>query len=244
MAVRFPYHEFMTISDRFKSVSARVSEAAVAAGRNASDVQLIAVSKTHPPEIIREAIAAGASVFGENKVQEGIIKVAEIGNEGVEWHLIGHLQKNKVRKAVQSFDVIHTVDSLKLAKRIDRIAGEDLAKPLRVLAQVDLASEKTKFGIGEGALDELAEYIGGAEHLDFRGLMTIPPFFEDPEDVRPYFAKLREIRDRLSDDGLFSASRGELSMGMSHDFRVAIEEGATMVRVGTAIFGERVYSVL
>jgi pyridoxal phosphate enzyme (YggS family) len=229
----------MTIAERIKTVSNDVAAAAIAAGRDPNAVKLVAVSKTHPPGTVREAIEAGATVFGENKVQEGLAKIEDVGREGIEWHLIGHLQKNKVRKAVLSFDVIQTVDSLKLAKRLDRIAGEELSKPLRVFAQIDLAGEDSKFGITEEELGNVVGFLAEASNLKFEGLMAIPPYFVEPEDVRPYFRRLREIRDGLRESGVFSSNGGDLSMGMSHDFAVAIEEGATVVRIGTAIFGAR-----
>lgn len=201
---------------------------------------MIAVSKTHPAETLREAIAAGAAIFGENKVQEAEGKIAEIGRDAAEWHLIGHLQSNKSRKAVQFFDVIHSIDSLELATRLERICIEGGRGELPVLVQVDLAGEETKSGIGESELPGLVEFLKNCERLKFRGLMVLPPFFDDPEATRPFFVRLREIRNRLAADKAFDGP-GELSMGMSHDFEVAIEEGATMVRVGTAIFGEREY---
>lgn len=228
----------MSITKRYQKVAEEVRSAAVSAGNAGSSVKLIAVTKSHSAEMVREAIAAGAVCLGENKVQEGLSKIEEIGSEGVEWHLIGHLQKNKVRKAVAGFDVIHTVDSLELAKRIERIAGEE-SRAIRVFIQVDLAGEKSKSGVSEGGMFEMADFLKQASNLEFEGLMTIPPYFEDPEEVRPYFKQLRELRDELREEGIFTSKQGELSMGMSHDFRVAIEEGATHVRIGTAIFGAR-----
>jgi pyridoxal phosphate enzyme (YggS family) len=200
---------------------------------------LVAVSKTHPAEVLRSASAAGVTVFGENKVQEAEAKIVEIGRDAAEWHLIGHLQSNKARKAVQLFDVIQSLDSVELAKRLERICIEEGRSELPVFVQVDLAGEETKSGIEENDVPELVEYLRGCENLRFDGLMTVPPYFEDPEAVRPYFRRLREIRDKLLSQNAFANGKGELSMGMSHDFEVAIEEGATVVRVGTAIFGER-----
>jgi pyridoxal phosphate enzyme (YggS family) len=200
-----------------------------------SEVKLVAVSKTHSAGTIREAIDAGISVFGENKVQEAVGKIEELGRDGIEWHLIGHLQSNKARKAVQLFDVIHSIDSFELAERLERICIEAGRSELPVLIQVDLAGEETKAGIPEANLAELIDSLKSCDRLKLTGLMILPPFFEDPEATRPYFKHLREIRDRL-------IPGGELSMGMSHDFEVAIEEGATIVRVGTAIFGERDYN--
>lgn len=215
-----------------------IAEAARRAGRNPSDVKLIAVSKTHPPVAIRRAMSLGQRFFGENKVQEGESKIAEIGRDA-EWHLIGHLQKNKARRAVQLFDVIHSVDSVEIALRLDRICNEEGRNELPVLVQVDLAGEATKSGVPESGLTEVVNAVRGAQNLSLRGLMILPPYFDDPEMTRPYFHRLRVIRDRLAAEGAFNGRAGELSMGMSHDFEVAIEEGATMVRVGSAIFGER-----
>lgn len=204
-------------------------------------MKLVAVSKTHPPEVLREAIAAGARLLGENKVQEAEDKVAALGRDAAEWHLIGHLQSNKARKAVQLFDVIHSLDSVELAERLERICIEEGRAELSVLAQVDLSGEETKSGIGEADLSALVKFLKGCERLRFKGLMVLPPFFDDPEATRPFFVRLRDIRDRFAGDGAFRGGGGELSMGMSHDFEVAIEEGATIVRVGTAVFGAREY---
>jgi pyridoxal phosphate enzyme (YggS family) len=217
-----------------ETVRAKIREAASGAGRNADEIKLVAVSKMHPASTISDALSAGQSVFGENKVQEGEGKILEIGRNNAEWHLIGHLQSNKARKAVQLFDVIHSVDSVDLATRLERICIEEDRHTLSVFAQVDLAGEDTKSGIPESDLPELVTYLRSCERLKFDGLMILPPYFENSDDVRPFFKRLREIRDDL-----FSPGEGELSMGMSHDFEIAIEEGATIVRVGTAIFGER-----
>lgn len=223
-----------SIAENLAAVNARIAAAAGRAGRKPGEIKLVAVSKTHPAEVLREAIEAGVGVFGENKVQEAEGKIGEIGREAAEWHLIGHLQSNKARKAVQLFDVIHTVDSVELAARLERICDEEGRESLSALVQVDLAGEVTKSGIAEADLPELADYLRSCKRLKFDGLMIIPPYFEEPEATRGYFRRLREIRDRV-------IPGGELSMGMSHDFEVAIEEGATIVRVGTAIFGERDY---
>ncbi|HLL99887.1 MAG TPA: YggS family pyridoxal phosphate-dependent enzyme [Pyrinomonadaceae bacterium] len=225
------------LAERLAKVRDKIAAAAQAAGRSADEITLIAVSKTHPAPVLREAIAAGAGVLGENKVQEAEEKISEIGREKAVWHLIGRLQSNKARKAARLFDAIHTLDSIELAARLERICIEENVSTLSVFVQVDLAGEATKAGIDENALPELIEYLRGAscERLKLEGLMTLPPFFEDAEKVRPFFARLRELRDRF-------APGGKLSMGMSHDFRAAIEEGATHVRVGTAIFGERNYA--
>jgi len=222
------------LRENLAEVERKIEQAASKVGRKPDEIKLIAVSKTHPIETLQEAINVGAGIFGENKVQEAESKIEEIGRETVEWHLIGHLQKNKARKAVQLFDVIHTLDSVELAERLERICQEEKRKSLSVLAQVDLANEATKNGVAENDLPSLIEFLKTCECLQFSGLMIIPPFFEDAEKARPFFKRLREIRDKL-------LPGGELSMGMSHDFQVAIEEGATLVRVGTAIFGERQY---
>ena len=217
----------------------RIERAARRAGREPNEITLVAVSKTHPAETLREAIDVGANVLGENKVQEAEGKIIEIGRDAAEWHLIGHLQSNKARKAVQLFDVIHSVDSLELAQRLDRICLEEGRESLSVFVHVDLAGEASKSGIGEEDLPQLAEFLKTCKCLKFHGLMILPPYFGNAEDGRPYFKKLRAIRDRFISENAFSGGKGELSMGMSHDFEIAIEEGATIVRVGTAIFGER-----
>ncbi len=228
------------IRQNLAAVRARIADAAGRAGRDPADIKLVAVSKTHPVPVLLDAIAAGASVLGENKVQEAEAKIAEIGRNAAEWHLIGHLQSNKARKAVELFDVIHSVDSLELAQRLERICFEEGRGELSVFVHVDLAGEATKSGIDVAGLPELVGYLTTCERLRFDGLMILPPYFDDPEATRPYFDQLRRIRDKLALDGSFAGGgRGELSMGMSHDFEVAIEEGSTVVRVGTAIFGER-----
>jgi len=218
----------------FSSIRKRIASAARRVGRDPNEIKLVAVSKTHPSDAIRSAIVAGQFIFGENKVQEAESKIDEVGRDGIEWHLIGHLQSNKARKAVQLFDVIQSVDSLELARRLERICIEEGRGSLSVFAQVDLAGEETKSGILESELPKLVEYLVSSGRLKVRGLMVLPPYFEDLEATRPFFQRLREIRDRV-------LPGGELSMGMSHDFEVAIEEGATIVRVGTAIFGKRSY---
>lgn len=220
------------LRENLAEVKKRIEKAAQKSGRNADEIKLIAVSKTHSTKVLRDAMAAGATIFGENKIQEAVEKIEELGKENLEWHLIGHLQSNKARRAVKLFDVIHTLDSVELAERLERICIEENRTSLSVLAQVDLADEKTKNGIGEKGLPNLIEFLKTCERLKFDGLMIIPPFFEDIEKARPFFRRLREIRDEF-------LPNGELSMGMSHDFEIAIEEGATLVRVGTAIFGAR-----
>jgi pyridoxal phosphate enzyme (YggS family) len=185
------------------------------------------------------AIAAGASDLGENRIQEAEEKIAAVGREAARWHLIGHLQSNKARRAVSLFDLVHSVDSIELALRLERMCVDEGRESLPVLVQLNLAGEATKSGIDAGELPKLAEVIASYSHLRLDGLMTVPPFFAETEQVRPIFRRLRELRDELKSQGMFTGV-GELSMGMTHDFPVAIEEGATIVRIGTAIFGERV----
>ena len=223
-----------------QGVRDRIEKAAKRAGRDPDDVKLVAVSKTHSVSTIQQAITAGISVFGENKVQEAETKIAELGRDTAEWRLIGHLQSNKARKAVQLFDVIESLDSVDLAKRLERICIEDGRSELPVLVEVDLAGEATKSGISESELPELVRILKHCVCLRFDGLMILPPFSDDPGASRPYFQRLRAIRDDLKKEGAFGGGPGELSMGMSHDFEVAIEEGATIVRIGTAIFGNRI----
>jgi len=225
------------IRDRLARVREEIARAAERAGRSADEITLIAVSKTFDSEIVQQAVTAGAQDLGENRVQEAISKAPLItGN--VRWHLIGNLQSNKARQAVTTFDVIHTIDRSDLVLRLDRIAGE-LGRQPRVLMQVDLGHEPTKSGADEADLPGIIEALDASRHLQFIGLMTLPPFFDSPEQTRPYFKRLREIRDQLNRARSGQKALTELSMGMSHDFEIAIEEGATMVRVGTAIFGSR-----
>lgn len=225
------------IRERLVRVREQIARAAERAGRSAEDITLISVSKTFDSATVQQAVDAGARDLGENRVHEAVTKVTMVkGN--VRWHLIGHLQSNKARQAVETFDVIHTIDSSQLAERLDRVAGE-LARRPEVLVQVDLAREPTKTGADESELPAIIEALDSARHLEFRGLMTLPPFFDSPEQTRPYFRRLREILDGLNRARALEQRLTELSMGMSHDFEAAIEEGATMVRVGTAIFGTR-----
>lgn len=216
----------------------RIARAAERAGRNPEEITLIVVTKTFDPATIQQAVDAGARDLGENRVQEALDKVDKVKADNLRWHLIGHLQSNKARAAARAFDMIHSVDSADLARRLDRIAGEE-ERRLSILIQVDLAGEAAKSGADERALPEIVEALDAAEHLDLRGLMTLPPFFESPEQTRPYFRRLRELIEGLNEGRPRERRLSELSMGMSHDFEVAIEEGATMVRVGTAIFGAR-----
>ena len=228
-----------TLIERLEEVRVRLTAAAVRSNRSVNEITLVAVSKTHPAEAIREAIAAGLDNFGENRVQEAESKIPDVGRTAASWHLIGHLQSNKARRAVELFDCIHSLDSTDLARRLNRICGELGSQELPVLIQVDLGHEATKTGIDERNIGELVSVLRECSRLRLAGLMTLPPFLDEAERVRPYFRRLRELRDNLKAKGAFGDHSGELSMGMTHDFEIAIEEGATMVRVGTAIFGAR-----
>jgi len=231
--------EATSLLERIERVRARIREAAQRSSRSPDEITLVAVSKTHPIEAIQDALAAGLTDFGENRVQEAETKIPVIGRETAKWHLIGHLQSNKARRAVELFEVIHSLDSAALAQRLDRMCEEVNRAILPVLIQVDLGHETTKTGVAEAELPEVVSTVRGCEKLQLIGLMTLPPFFEEAERVRPYFRRLRELRDELKTSGAFADRLGELSMGMTNDFEIAIEEGATIVRVGTAIFGER-----
>ncbi len=208
---------------------ARIDAACDRAGRLRADVTLIAVSKTHPESIIAAAYAAGLRDFGENRVQEALPKIESLRGAGVtpRWHLIGHLQTNKIRAAIEGFDILHSIDSERLARAI----SERAVRPVSVLIEVNVGGEASKFGVAPEDAPKLAEGIGGLPNIDLRGLMTVAPQTDDPEGVRPVFRKLREMRDAI---GL-----PELSMGMTDDFEVAVEEGSTLVRVGRALFGAR-----
>jgi PLP dependent protein len=223
------------IPDNLAKVRQTISQAERAAGRPDGSVQLVAVTKTHSVDVIQKAIDAGQLMFGENRVQEARAKIPELSSR-IQWHLIGHLQSNKIRPALPLFQLIHGVDSVELLADIDRLAAELGLFP-RILLQVNLAGEASKFGFSPAKLLEQVETIAGFKRANIEGLMTIPPLAPSPEHSRPYFVALRELRDRLAHESGFALP--ELSMGMSDDYQVAIAEGATMVRVGTAIFGER-----
>jgi PLP dependent protein len=232
----------MSISENLAAVRERISAAARRAGRNPKEIALMAVSKTQPGERIRDAYAAGQRLFGENRIQEFAAKAGSVEDlRNAEWHMIGHLQTNKAAKAVELFHAVDSVDSLKLAEKLDSAAGS-AGKKLKVLIEINVGGETAKSGIPAES-DELEQLLAAAariEALAFCGLMTVPPFTEDPEGARPYFRKLHELRNSIAARNLGTVAMGELSMGMSHDFEVAIEEGSTCVRVGTAIFGARV----
>ena len=227
------------LGERLARIRSEIEAAALKCGRLPHEVTLIAISKTHPASLVREAIVLGATDIGENRVQEAEEKINEVGRNAARWHLVGHLQANKARRAVQLFDLIHSLDSLDLARRLDRLCIEESRDELPVMVQVDLGHEETKTGIDESELTDLVEGLKSLDRVKLLGLMTLPPFFHDPEQARPFFRRLRELRDELARRGAFGDRKGELSMGMTHDFAVAIEEGATMVRIGTAIFGQR-----
>jgi len=223
------------IAKNFEAIRVQIAEAATRSGRNAEDVALIAVSKTHSPETILEAVDAGQLLFGENRVQEARAKMPLLPSR-LRWHLIGHLQSNKIRQALPAFERLHGIDTLELARDVNRVAGELGLFP-KVFLEVNVAGESSKFGFKPEALRTAMEELLTLDRVCIDGLMTIPPFATEPEASRRYFAALRELRDRLAQE--FRAPLPELSMGMSGDFGVAIEEGATFVRVGTALFGER-----
>jgi pyridoxal phosphate enzyme (YggS family) len=231
----------MTITQNLAQVRERISAAASRAGRRPEDIALMAVSKTFPPERIREAYDAGLRLFGENRVQEFAGKIDALrGLHNAEWHLIGHLQTNKAAKAAELFAAVDSVDSLRLAQKLSASA-QQFGKKLEVLIEINVGGEAAKSGVAAESreLEDLLLAAPELEHLEFRGLMTVPPFTDDPQQGRPYFRRLRELRDQIKGRGLPAVGMDALSMGMSHDFEVAIEEGSTCVRVGTAIFGER-----
>ncbi len=233
------------IKENLLRVTDRIEKAARRVGRDPREIKLVAVSKTVEPARIKEAIEAGVSILGENYVQEAMKKIEEIGRpacterfgEGrpVAWHFIGHLQSNKAKYAVQLFDMLHSLDSTPLAEELNR-RGEQIGRVLKVMIEVNISGEATKFGSDEERVRDIAKRILNHGHLSLEGLMTMPPYFDSPELSRPYYIKLRELKERLEREGI---PMKELSMGMSNDFEIAIEEGATFVRVGTAIFGPR-----
>jgi len=226
------------IRGRIARVHDAIERAALRSGRKPEDITLIAVSKTIGPAVIQQGVDAGITNLGENRVQEAAEKVERVTGPALRWHLIGHLQSNKVRHAVRMFDVIHTVDSVDLSSRLDRIAGE-MGRTPTVLVQVKLGDEPAKSGADPRSLPAILEALDSAANLRLRGLMVIPPLSESSESTRGYFKRLREIRDGLNQGRPGDRQLADLSMGMSGDFEIAIEEGATMVRVGTAIFGSR-----
>ncbi len=232
----------MELRERVGEVRRRIKDAAERSGRDPSEISLLAVTKRHDLGVVKQAIEAGLTLFGENYVQEAKEKIQGLGDlrASTTWHFIGHLQRNKARLAVQLFDCIQTVDNLRLAEALNRRA-RDVGKRMPVLCQVNLAGEEQKSGAGPEVLEELIQRIMDLSSLELQGLMLIPPFSPDPENVRPWFRRLRELRDDLESRLGLAGRLKELSMGMTHDFEVAVEEGATIVRVGTALFGPREY---
>jgi pyridoxal phosphate enzyme (YggS family) len=226
------------LQDRLNRVRERIQKAALDCNRSADSIHLIAVSKTMPAEVVQEAIEAGVSDLGENYIQEARDKINRLARAPVNWHFIGHLQSNKAKYAVRLFDLIHSVDSLKLARELDKYAQKN-DKIQAVLIQVNVAREDSKSGVYVENTLKLLTDIAQLENIAVKGLMTMPPYFNAPEKVRPFFAALRELRDHIRSERIPNIAMDELSMGMTGDFEAAIEEGATMVRIGTAIFGER-----
>src|SRR5437762_5611170 len=224
-----------SVSENLERVREQIARAAAKVGRAASGIQLVAITKTHPAEQVREAIEAGQNLFGESRIQEARAKIPELPSN-VHWHFVGHLQKNKIRHALPLFELIHSVDSLGLAQDVNRIAEEDGLHP-RVLLEVNVAGEGSKFGFQPDKLFSEMESLLALPRLSILGLMTIPPIAEEAEASRKYFVELRELRDRVQTE--FHVDLAQLSMGMTQDFAIAVEEGATLVRVGTAIFGKR-----
>ncbi len=220
---------------RLEEIRSRIARASASAGRAPGDVTLLPVTKKHGPDVINEAAACGLAVFGENRVQEAKQKIP-LCSSHLEWHMIGHLQRNKVRDAVGLFSMIHSVDSLRLLQAINEAAGQ-AGVTMPVMIEVNLSGEGAKYGVADGDVEGLVVAGGSMMSVDIVGLMTMPPFVDDPDDARPYFSRLRGIRDKLKETA--GVELRELSMGMSNDFEVAIEEGATLVRVGSALFGAR-----
>lgn len=226
------------IQDRLKEIQERIAEAADRAGRKSDEVRVVAAAKSQGRLKIEQALAAGIRIVGHNYLQEAARETPSHPPSDLEFHMIGHLQRNKAGKAVELFHVVQTVDDERLADALNRRAAA-LDRTMGVMIQVNLAKEPQKSGIGRDEVQSLAETIRGLSSLNLLGLMTMPPFFDEPDRARPYFAELRELRDRLMNSGILSPRMGELSMGMTGDFEVAIEEGATLVRIGTALFGHR-----
>ena len=226
------------IRARLDSVRDRIANAAGRSGRHPSSIRLIAISKTFGPDAVRAAADAGQIDFGENKVQEALAKIDATRELNLRWHLVGHLQSNKARKAGEAFHAIHSVDDAALVGRIDEAAA---GRPIELLIQVDLAGETTKHGVRPDALKPIFDIAGNCRSARVVGLMLLPPAVGDPNQARPYFSRLRDLRDELAAEGVERSMLQHLSMGMSHDFEVAVEEGATLIRVGSAIFGDRSY---
>jgi pyridoxal phosphate enzyme (YggS family) len=227
------------IAANLRRTGDKIAEVSLKCGRSAGEITLVAVTKTFPPGIVAQAIAAGHLEFGENRVQEAEGKIAQFrGTPGLKWHLVGHLQSNKAKRAAELFDWVHSLDGIKLARKLDQ-ACQALGRRLPVLLQVDLGEEETKFGAARDQVRSIVAAVSELKWLRLDGMMVIPPFFDDPEHVRPFFAELRRMRGTLETEQPGCLGSKHLSMGMSHDFEIAIQEGSTIVRIGTAIFGER-----
>jgi|SRR5215831_11613935 len=225
----------VSIAENLERVREQIARATAKSGRSPDDIELVAITKTHPAEKVREAIEAGQTLFGESRVQEARVKIPELPSN-IRWHLVGHLQKNKIRHALPLFELFHSVDSLALAQEMNRIAADEGMRP-RVLLEVNVAGEASKFGFAPDKLREQMEELLALQRLSILGMMSIPPLADKAEASRRYFVQLRQLRDRLQID--FRVDLAQLSMGMTQDYAIAVEEGATLVRVGTAIFGER-----
>lgn len=226
------------LNTRLEHVMNRIKRAALACGRDPETIRLVAVSKTIPANVVEEAIKAGVKILGENYIQEARKKIDVLSSSPVSWHFIGHLQTNKAKYAVRLFDLVHSVDSLKLARELNKQAKK-ISKIQDILIQVNISMESTKSGIYEQDVPGLIKDISQLENLSIKGLMTMPPFFNEPEKVRPYFAALHQLRDQIKKESIPHVNMDDLSMGMTGDFEAAIQEGANLVRIGTAIFGER-----
>ncbi|MDA3894533.1 MAG: YggS family pyridoxal phosphate-dependent enzyme [Desulfobacteraceae bacterium] len=226
------------MKDRIEKIRLRMEKAALSCGRDPLDVSLVAVTKTVSADNVKAAVGTGVTIFGENYIQEAMKKIDEIDDNRLSWHFIGHLQSNKAKYVVRYFDLIHSIDTLKLAQEINRQA-EKLDKIQNILVQVNIAMEATKSGVSSQDTISLVREISSLKNLSVKGLMTMPPFFNQPEKVRPHFKHLAQLKDQIQRESIEHIQMNELSMGMTGDFEVAIEEGATLVRIGTAIFGGR-----
>jgi len=226
------------VINQIENLQRRIQAAALSCGRQPDNIRLVAVTKTVGPEKIKTAIAAGIHIFGENYIQEAKNKIEKISDDSIKWHFIGHLQSNKAKFAIRFFDLIHSVDSFKLAREINKQAKK-YDKVQNILIQINISKEETKSGIAENEAISLLRDISNLENVSVKGLMTMPPFFNQPEKVRSYFKALAELRNKIKAVSILNIFMDELSMGMTGDFEVAISEGATLVRIGTAIFGER-----
>jgi len=228
----------MSVQDNYLRIQQGIAEAAAKAGRNPAEVRLVAAAKRQPAEKVAEAIACGVEAIGENRVQEAQAHQAALGGEKVAWHLIGHLQRNKVHQALGLFSMLHSLDSLRLAEKIESEARQKEIS-IQALVQVNVAGEASKGGFEVAELEAGLACLKGMEMIEVRGLMTMPPFFADPEEARPFFRQLAELKELANRDGWYRVPIEQLSMGMSGDYMVAVEEGATMIRLGTILFGER-----